>query len=541
MAWDRALTALTLLAVDPVGLGGLVLRARSGPIRDALMSHLSILDAPHARLHPSMEDDALFGGIDLTQTLSTGQIAERAGLLTGEGTAALAMAERSSPAFAARLAGAMDAGNLLTLVCLDEGVDDDEQLPDTLGDRLAFHIALKGPRSEIGEGPDTGAIAAARARLAQVAVSGDVVITLASLCAQLGIGSQRAPLLALRTARAHAAASGRAEVTEADVQVAAALVLSSRATQVPQTESESREQPPEPDSSPETGKDIGTLEDRVLDAVLANLPDNLLSRLRKDKAGGRGAGSGAVQKGNRKGRPKAARAGRFSSSTRLDVIATLRAAAPWQKIRRGSLGNIRVYSSDFRIKQYEERSDRLLIFVVDASGSAAIARLAEAKGAVELLLSEAYARRDYVSLISFRGGIAETLLPPTRSLVQTKRRLAAMPGGGGTPLATAMLEAHQAAERARRQGMTPTIVLLTDGRANIALDGTADRTQAATDALTVAKEIRRASVETITMDLGRRPSSFLSDMAIQMDGHYLPLPRADAAKVSDAVTTAIGV
>ena len=99
-------------------------------------------------------------------------------------------------------------------------------------------------------------------------------------------------------------------------------------------------------------------------------------------------------------------------------------------------------ADDIRLKQAQERSDRLLIFTVDASGSSALARLAEAKGAVELLLAQAYARRDHVALVAFRGAGAEVLLPPTRSLVQTKRRLAGLPGGGGTPLASGLAAAH---------------------------------------------------------------------------------------------------
>ncbi len=111
-------------------------------------------------------------------------------------------------------------------------------------------------------------------------------------------------------------------------------------------------------------------------------------------------------------------------------MATLRAAAPWQTIRRRATGRdgvLELRPDDIRLKQAQERSDRLLIFTVDASGSAALARLAEAKGAVELLLAQAYARRDHVALVAFRGAGAEVLLPPTRSLVHTKRRLAALP------------------------------------------------------------------------------------------------------------------
>ena len=124
--------------------------------------------------------------------------------------------------------------------------------------------------------------------------------------------------------------------------------------------------------------------------------------------------------------------------------------------------------------------DTTTIFVVDASGSAALHRLAEAKGAVELLLAECYVRRDQVALIAFRGRGAELLLPPTRSLVRAKRSLAALPGGGGTPLAAGIDAAVELAELALRRGETPIVVVLTDGRANVARDGTGGRARAAT-------------------------------------------------------------
>jgi magnesium chelatase subunit D len=93
---------------------------------------------------------------------------------------------------------------------------------------------------------------------------------------------------------------------------------------------------------------------------------------------------------------------------------------------------------DFRVRRFIERTGTTVIFVVDASGSSALARLSEAKGAIELLLAESYARRDRVSLIAFRGTTAETLLPATRALARAKKVLAALPGGGGTPMATAI-------------------------------------------------------------------------------------------------------
>jgi len=97
-----------------------------------------------------------------------------------------------------------------------------------------------------------------------------------------------------------------------------------------------------------------------------------------------------------------------------------------------------VRRDDFRVRRFAERAEATTIFAVDASGSAAAARLAEAKGAVELLLAEAYVARTQVALVAFRGTGAEAVLPPTRSLARAKRVLADLAGGGGTPLAAGL-------------------------------------------------------------------------------------------------------
>ena len=223
-------------------------------------------------------------------------------------------------------------------------------------------------------------------------------------------------------------------------------------------------------------------------------------------------------------------------------MATLRAAAPWQPVRRATAQTARVLHirpADLRIRRYEEKSDRLLIFTVDASGSAAFARLNEAKGAVELLLAQAYARRDHVALVAFRGAGASLLLPPTRSLVQTKRRLAELPGGGGTPLAAGLKAALQVALLGRAKGMTPTVALLTDGRANVALDGQANRAEAGMDALQIARLLRAQSIPALVIDMGTRPEPALKALAATLGSPYIALPRADAARLSSAVAVAL--
>ena len=196
---------------------------------------------------------------------------------------------------------------------------------------------------------------------------------------------------------------------------------------------------------------------------------------------------------------------------------------------------IHVRRDDFHVNRFKERAQTTTIFVVDASGSSALHRLAEAKGAVELLLADCYIRRDRVAVIGFRGRIAELLLPPTRSLVRAKRSLAGLPGGGGTPLAAAIDAAVALADAARRRGETPTVVLLTDGRANVARDGTPGREQAGRDAIAAAHLLRTTKCLCLLVDTSPQPQPQARQFAAEMGARYLALPYADAAMLSSAV------
>jgi magnesium chelatase subunit D len=227
---------------------------------------------------------------------------------------------------------------------------------------------------------------------------------------------------------------------------------------------------------------------------------------------------------------------------RIDVVATLRTAAPWQPLRRKARPDgprLIIHPSDIRLKRFEERSDRLVIFMVDASGSAAMARMAEAKGAVELMLAQAYAKRDQVALIGFRGESAEILLHPTRSLVQAKKHLAGLPGGGGTPLAAGLRAGLELAELGKTRGFSPALAILTDGRANIALDGSPGRSAARDDAKAMARILAAQGLRTVVIDTGQRPGREGADLSRWLGGEYLALPRADARKISAATDAAL--
>lgn len=544
--WHLARTALICLAVDPGGLGGLWLRARVGPVRDRFLDALTQACGRGRRLHPEMGDEALFGGVDVAASLAAGHLVRTEGLLAGAGLLTLPMAERARPGLAARLAGALDAGRGQTLLALDEGTED-EALPATLAERLGLHLDLDGLALA-----DTDPIRLDPARVGQARdaapdLPDDAIATLAQMAAMLGVTSLRAPILALRAARALAAWDGADMVSEDHLAAATALVLAPRATRLPETEVET-DQPDtsEPPPPPETPDDTENAEGQstlpselLLEAAKAVIPPDLLDRLAAQKAiraAQAGAGAGERRRGNRRGRPLPSRQGLPDGDKRIDLVGTLRAAAPWQRLRQATKEGLQIRRSDIRLRQFEEQSDRAVIFVVDASGSAAMARLAEAKGAVELLLAQAYARRDHVALIAFRGTDAELLLPPTRSLVQTKRRLAELPGGGGTPLAAGLRDALMLGLNLRGRGMTPAIALMTDGRANVTLAGTGGRAQAGEEATGFARQIRAKSLPSLVIDTGLRPTRGLDGLAQEMGAGYLPLPRADAGGLSRAVS-----
>jgi len=559
--WQQVNLALACFALDPAALGGIWLRARVGPVRDRVQAALeqALQDRPLKRLNPNIGDDALFGGIDLSATLAEGRVIRTKGLLGQPATLLMPMAERVKPGLAARLAAGLDGGQGLSLVAFDEGAGPEEALPQALTDRLAIHLDLED--QALGDAPelsiDPTALADARRLLPHVRIDGQTIADLTEVAARLGIHSLRTPLQALAVARAMAALSGEDKVSGPDLQMAVELVLAPRATQFPdmaedQPEDTADRDPPEPEDQPES--DPAEEEDQthdlppvemLLDVAKALLPPDLLARMQAGRAARNApgaSGTGAAKKGNRRGRPLPSRPGRPGGEARVDLVATLRAAAPWQPLRRrqtGQANRLHIRMSDIRIRQFEETSDRAIIFVVDASGSSAMARLGEAKGAVELLLAEAYARRDHVALVAFRGEGSEVLLPPTRSLVQTKRRLAQLPGGGGTPLASGLKAALDLAGLAQGKGMTPSLALLTDGRANVDLSGQANRVQAGEDASHIARAIRAKALPGLVIDTGLRPTRGLDGLAKDMGVPYLPLPRADAKALSAAVDASL--
>ncbi len=537
-------------------------------------------DAPWRRLPPSADEGRLLGGLDLAATLASGRPVAAPGLLAEAdgGVIVVAMAERLGRSAAAHLCAALDTGVVVTerdglagraparfaAVLLDEGRDD-ERAPEALVERLAFTLDLEKASAEPDLLPlEPDEIAGARARVTEVVVPDDILEALCATGLAFGVPSLRVATLAVRAAKAAAALDGRDAVTREDAELAAALVLAPRATRLPaarddETQEEAEPPPPEPEAPEQPADAADTpppdeatpgeaqpLADSVAEATRAAIPAELLAALAGAAAGApraaSGGKSGAPRQAATRGRPAGTRRGAPGGGRRLALVDTLRGAAPWQPLRRRAAGSepgrVLVRREDFRVARFKQRSEAVTIVCVDASGSAALNRLAEAKGAVELILADCYVRRDQVALIAFRGAGAAVVLPPTRSLARAKRALAGQAGGGGTPLAAGVEAAALLADAVRRRGQTPLVVMMTDGKANIGRDGQPGRAAADGDAQAAATAFRVAGTAALVLDIAPRPAEPARRLATAMGAAYIALPYADAGAMSRAVLAA---
>jgi magnesium chelatase subunit D len=379
---------------------------------------------------------------------------------------------------------------------------------------------------------------------------------IAALCASAGVDGLRGDLVIHKAATALAAYAGRTHVTDEDIQEAVPLALAHRRRRRPfeppaappslspqQTSSGSNQPPPEvgkqpplpqgkppsaasnaqdlrtpPQPSPPRGTDQSGGEGgtdgpewQFAPRGYGTLPQLVLkSRPRAGHGGMRQTGSQPGARGPRIGaRPAQAR---VEGSLALD--ATIRAAARFQAQRRLHLlarppaevrenshgtGRLVIRRRDLMVKVRRTPTQHLYILVVDSSGSmAAYQRMAQVKGMLLGLLREVYRHRDGVAVIAFRGAQSELLLSPTRSPEAAQTFIEALPTGGRTPLAHALLrvEALLTQEHRRRSSWRPVLILVTDGRPNRGLS----RGNPLQESLSICSRLANGNLDAVVVD-----------------------------------------
>lgn len=215
------------------------------------------------------------------------------------------------------------------------------------------------------------------------------------------------------------------------------------------------------------------------------------------------------------------------SPDRLAFSPALDAAISVDEVGRGR----NVTAGDLRFKRFARREGVLYICAVDASGSMAVNRIRQAKGALSGLLRRSYVNRDRVALVAFGGRGAELLLRPSQSCALAKRRLDELPVGGATPLPAGLRRSLEVARSAARRGAGRIVLLVfTDGRANVPLGPAAG---AGARAKKIACEIeqlgaalRALGVASVVVDTRRNYGARGEgeSLARSLGGRYVRLP-----------------
>lgn len=345
-------------------------------------------------------------------------------------------------------------------------------------------------------------LATAQALLPQVELDDAMLDLISHLCCEFEVASLRADIVMHKAARALAALDGRLKVTPADLRSAAELVLPHRRRRKPfeqpgldqdklddlmnqaqkQAEQQEQQQQQEQqaqgqgDDSNDSDDEANNDNDNEATRTPANDEQEQAEQLFASGASGAAphltvAASSSIGRsamGRRSDNLNAVR-GRVVRAVPDENPSSLAVGATLRNAVLRDPANFSVTKADLHQQIRVGKSSNLILFVVDASGSMAAQRRMEAvKGTVLALLTDAYQRRDEVAVISFRGQSAQLLLAPTRSVDRAEQGLSQLPTGGRTPLPHAMQLALETLERGADHA-PPLLVLLTDGKANVAL------------------------------------------------------------------------
>jgi magnesium chelatase subunit D len=407
-----------------------------------------------------------------------------------------------------------------------------------------------------------------------VSMSDDLIGVSVELAVRVLADGYRGDIVMVNTAKALAALNGRDEVMKKDVEEAAMLCLAHRRNYVqepppeppqpPEEEEQEEEDPPEDDQqdqqeeqeqSEPPEQDQEDQQTPPPDMDFQQLLDDMVFEIGEQfrvidylNDGVRKVSKTSAKKGRRMMVESSDSSGRYARSRipegrthDIAFDATVRAAAPYQRSRDHSDLRINIQKQDVREKVREMRAGCTILFLVDASGSLGVRkRMAAVKGAVLSMLRDSYVKRDRIGMMAFRRDSAELVLPPTRSVEYSYKKLEEMPTGGKTPLAEALVTVNDYMTSYSRAhvGEMCYIVLITDGRANVALNEGANPNE---EVLKMAEDMAIPQVKWVVIDAS---SGFIrfdnaEKLAEALQGTYFRLDDLNADRLAESVRAVI--
>ncbi|MDV6375743.1 VWA domain-containing protein [Deinococcus arenicola] len=557
------LLALSLLAVAP-SVGGLLIRGDRGAAKSTAARGLAALlpqhdnhPAPFVNLPLGATEDRVVGTLDLNAALrgearlKSGLMAQAHGgllyidevnllpdhlvdVLLDAAALGVVRVERDGLSASSRadfaLVGSMnpEEGGLRPQfldrfgLCVDvQAPTDAQQRAEIVRRRMRFETDAQGftEQWQAGEVRLRERLQAARLLFPSVDLPDALLGHIAALSAAAQVRSLRADLVMHRAARAFAALEGRSEVSAADIERVAPLVLLHRRDPrlpppppqqaTPPPDSAPPQEPPspleqQPDQSPPPS-DFNPQAEEVFAPTANAAPLPALV--------GKGAASSGSSQGDQPGRVIRSVPVSSQPDAPLHLPDTLRAA-----LGRNLGGEFQLTAGDLRRAIHEPVGERRVLFVVDASGSMGVAgRMGALKGALLGVLSDK-ARRDRAALIVFRGTGATLALPWTMDAAEAEAVIAAVPTGGRTPLAHALQLAAEIIHANSNGAQSNTeLVIFTDGRANVPLTAGRD---AWTDALHAAQALRDISALIVDTETGRIKLGRAAQLAEVLGARY---------------------
>jgi len=409
-----------------------------------------------------------------------------------------------------------------------EGIRSPAERVEIVKRRLAFEESPEEFRAHWASADSSlaGRIIEARNGRGRIAFTEELLDTAAKICIALETDGHRGDIAMMKASRANAAFEGRSRVTMEDLQLAARLVLPHRIKKTPLQKGELdrkkldelferhaaadapgeawvpvHQNRPRPSSDKRTYKSPVDCVTHLCPGTATLHPSIPWHRIVPGNHPGRRF---VLSTPRKTGTVQGSRLpGAMDRPDDLSLIATLRAAAPFQQAR-GRNGELKIRIEDLRLRKRSRKTGLAMMMIVDSSASMRTNdRMSVTKGVVEALLQDVYLHRDKLGIITFRHTDAEIVLPLSNNLRNAARSIETLPVGGRTPLAAGIQLGTRLLLQEKRKNpeSLPMILLFSDGRPNVSCFGD----DPLHETLFYAREVKRQGIQAIWIDTEFNP------------------------------------